>query len=66
MLGNMSLNRFITKMNLRNFMIEITPVSGKELKRRLFDVRGVDENMQIHPNECLVGVGNNIWGLSEW
>jgi len=42
------------------------PLSGKELKRRLSEIRGVDENMQIHPNDRLVAVGPNVWGLSEW
>lgn len=42
------------------------PLSGKELKNRLSDIRGVDENMQIHASERLVAVGPNVWGLSEW
>ena len=42
------------------------PLSGQELKRRLSEVRGVKENMQIHGNERLVAVGPNLWGLSEW
>jgi len=42
------------------------PLSGQELKDRLSETRGVDENMQIHPNDRLVAVGKNIWGLSEW
>ena len=42
------------------------PLSGQELKRRLSEIRGVAENMQIHGNERLVAVGTNLWGLSEW
>ena len=42
------------------------PLSGQELKRRLSEIRGVAENMQIHGNERLVAVGPNLWGLSEW
>lgn len=42
------------------------PLSGRELKSRLSNIRGVDESMQIHPNERLVAVGPNTWGLSEW
>ncbi len=42
------------------------PLSGKELKNRLSEVRGVDKNMQIQPNGRLITVGPNIWGLSEW
>ena len=42
------------------------PLSGQELKRRLSEIRGIAENMQIHGNERLVAVGTNLWGLSEW
>ena len=42
------------------------PLSGQELKRRLSEIRGVAESMQIHGNERLVAVGTNLWGLSEW
>ena len=42
------------------------PLSGQELKERLSEIRGVDENMQIHSNERLVVMGRNIWGLREW
>ena len=42
------------------------PLSGQELKRRLSEIRGVKENMQIHGNDRLVAVGQNLWGLSEW
>jgi len=41
-------------------------LSGKELKNRLSEIRGVDENMQIHANERLIAVGTNVWGLSKW
>ncbi len=42
------------------------PLSGKELKSRLSEIRGVDDNMQIHPNDRLECVRPNIWGLKEW
>lgn len=42
------------------------PLSSQELKRRLSEIRGVKENMQIHGNDRLVAVGQNLWGLSEW
>ena len=42
------------------------PLSSQELKRRLSEIRGVAENMQIHGNDRLVAVGPNMWGLSEW
>ena len=42
------------------------PLSSQELKRRLSEIRGVAEKMQIHGNERLVAVGTNLWGLSEW
>ena len=42
------------------------PLSSQELKRRLSEMRGVAENMQIHGNERLVAVSTNLWGLSEW
>ena len=42
------------------------PLSAQELKRRLSEIRGVAESMQIHGNERLVAVGTNLWGLREW
>ena len=42
------------------------PLSGRELKRRLSEIRGVSDTMQIHGNERLVAVGTDLWGLSEW
>ena len=40
------------------------PLSDKELKRRLSNIRGVADNMQIHFNERLLNVVPNVWGLS--
>ena len=42
------------------------PLSGRDLKKRLSEIRGVDGNMQIHANDRLVAVGPNFWGLSDW
>ena len=59
------------RVDLAEAFIEILeeagePLSGKELKSRLSDIRGVAENMQIHSNDRLVAVAPNVWGLSEW
>jgi hypothetical protein len=42
------------------------PLTGAELKRRLSEIRGVSENMQIHGNDRLITVAPNVWGLSDW
>ena len=59
------------RIYMSDFIIQILekegkPLSGRELKRRLSQIRGVSDTMQIHGNERLVAVGTDLWGLSEW
>ena len=59
------------RINMIDSIIQILekegePLSGRELKRRLSEIRGVSDTMQIHGNERLVAVGTDLWGLSEW
>jgi hypothetical protein len=42
------------------------PLSGKELKRRLSEIRSVAEGMQVHGNERMIAVAPNVWGLRDW
>lgn len=42
------------------------PLSGRELKQRLSEIRDVPLSMQIHGNERMIAVEPNVWGLSEW
>ena len=39
------------------------PLKGKELKSRLREIRGVVEGLQIQPNERMIQVGPDFWGL---
>ena len=39
------------------------PLKGKELKDRLSQIRGVVENLQIQPNDRMIQIGPDFWGL---
>lgn len=42
------------------------PLTGKEIREKLSEVRGVSQYMQVYPSERVMAVGPNIWGLVEW
>ncbi len=39
------------------------PLKGKELKERLSQIRGTVENPQIQPNDQMIKIGPDFWGL---
>jgi len=39
------------------------PLTGNELKKRLSEIRGVNENMQIHMTDRMILLGPDYWGL---
>lgn len=39
------------------------PMKGSELREKLSEIRGVDKQLQIQPNDKMIQIGKDLWGL---